>query len=130
MEEDTPSTIFEKIFEEFRAGNPLIFLTVLFVLVLLGVVWVWQTINTPGSFPLPRFTHPTAASRIKTLTAQAPHSSVTTPDAPVRASVLRPKADATPDAAFFPIKGRRNQNAKPSFAFLAGSPNLTRMFSR
>jgi hypothetical protein len=71
MEEDKPS-ILRTIYEEFRAGNPLIILMVLFVLVLAGSLWVWQTTYYPVvNTPTPRYTHSGAESPVKALTARA-----------------------------------------------------------
>lgn len=88
--QDKPASIFERIFDELKAGNPLFFLMALFVIVLLATAWVWQTVTTPVIIATPRFRHPTAAY-ILTLTAQARQSGNLAP-APL---------DGTPEAAFF-----------------------------
>ena len=90
--DDKPSTALQKACEELKAGNPIIILVVLLVLVTLGSCWVWQTTHNPVvNTPTPRFSHPSAVAPLVVLTAQA---SSTIP--PARASVTPPPATATP----------------------------------
>ena len=56
---NNPSTALQKVYEELKAGNPLIILTILLVLVLSGSMWVWQTTHNLVVYtPTPRFSHP------------------------------------------------------------------------
>ncbi len=89
MQDKQPS-LGERIFDEFKAGNPLFFLMALFVAVLLATMWVWQTVTTPVIIATPRFSHPTTA-RMLTLTAQARQGGSLVPN----------PLDGTPEASFF-----------------------------
>ena len=88
--EDKPASIFERIFDEFKSGNPLFYIMTLFVVVLLVTAWVWQTVTTPVIIATPRFSHPTAAY-ILTLTAQARQGG----------NLIPAPRDGTPEASFF-----------------------------
>lgn len=122
MQDDKPSSIFQKFFEELKLGNPIIVLSVLTVLLLLGMVWVWQSISTPV-FLTPEVIvhHPTSAARIETLTALAPQS---TPTATQAAFVPGRVAVATPRAESFA------RHLPGPLAFLAGAFYEPRIFSR
>lgn len=122
MQDDKPSSIFQKFFEELKLGNPIIILSVLTVLLLVGMIWVWQSISTPV-FLTPEVIvhHPTNAGRIQTLTALAPRSA---PTATQAAFVPSRVAGATPRAEFF-----ARQLIHP-LAFLAGAFYQPRIFSR
>ena len=120
MQDDKPSSIFQKFFEELKLGNPIIILVVLTVLLLLGMVWVWQAISTPVVLT-PNIHHPTSAARIETLTALAPHP---TPTATQAAFVPSRVVVATPRAESFA------RHLPGPLAFLAGAFYQPRIFSR
>lgn len=121
MQDDKPSSIFQKFFEELKLGNPIIILSVLTILLLLGMVWVWQAISTPVVLT-PKIHHPTSAARVETLTALAPQS---TPTATQDAFVPGRVAVATPRAEFF-----TGHLPGGPLAFLAGSFYEPYIFSR
>jgi cytoskeletal protein RodZ len=86
------STVLQKAYEEFKAGNPIIILIVLLVVVILGSCWVWQTTyNSMVNTPTPRFSHPGAVAPFVPSIVQ---ESSAIP--PARASVTPIPVTATP----------------------------------
>ncbi|MGC1375208.1 MAG: hypothetical protein WA821_03240 [Anaerolineales bacterium] len=87
--DNNPSTALQKVYEELKAGNPLIILAILLVLVLCGGLWVWQTTHNPVvDTPIPRFSHPSAVAPFVPLIARTPNAvathSVTATPTPTR----------------------------------------------
>ncbi len=125
--EDEPISIFDKIYQELKSGNPIIILVILFVAVALAGWWVFQTVQTPivDLLPTPRVRH----RNIKTLPVSKPNDMILTQVS------MTPTPSSTPGPTLLrnPLKTIRvvGPNRKTfSLSFLAGAFNERRSLSR